>query len=195
MTDSDARSLVGRRAALEPLRPSAYDFVYAIVCDANVGARSRYRGLVPSYDQMVSQLWDGVLAQYLVVDRTSQKMAGVVNLYRYNPRASNCFAAALTHPSFLGSGVVIEGLLLLLDHAFDLWSLKKVFFEVMGFNLDQMATITRFTEEEARLRDFDFAYGQLWDSVTLSVDAERWQTVRAQLLGRSDPTDGLLADP
>jgi RimJ/RimL family protein N-acetyltransferase len=179
MVDGHARA---RRAMLVPLGPEHYDFVYGIVASPDMAWRWRYRGAVPSSEQFSASLWQGVTAQFLVVSKVPKQMAGMVTFYKFSPQGRNGFIAAVAHPSFAGTGVMVEGVLLLIDYAFRTWDLRKVYFETLEFNLLQFAGLGEMPIEEGRLRDHDEADGRSWDFVTFAIYQEDWLRHRDELL-------------
>lgn len=67
-----------RSASLEALLPRHYEFVYELVTHPDVSWRWRYRGEVPSFEQVIRQLWDGVVVQRLIINRPTGPLCGSV---------------------------------------------------------------------------------------------------------------------
>lgn len=157
---------------LTPILPAHYDFIYSVVADPTVSWRWRYRGAVPSRDQVIAQFSTNALVQMLVVDSATEQMAGFVSLYDYNPRSATAYCAAAAHPRFHRSGRVSEATAVLALYGFHSWELRKIYFDVLEFNLDQMPMLTQLGREEGRLIGHERAFGRYWDLSTIAVYAE-----------------------
>lgn len=157
---------------LTPILPVHHDFLYSVVADPMVSWRWRYRGAVPPREQVLAQFSTNALVQMLVVDSATDQMAGFVTLYDYNPRSSTVYCAAAAHPRFHRSGRVSEATAILALYGFHSWDLRKIYFDVLEFNLGQMPLLTEAGREEARLVAHEAAFGRFWDLVTIALYAE-----------------------
>lgn len=113
---------IGRRVVLRPVHVQDYPSLYAIAMAGENATRWRYRGATPSPEQFVRQMWDGVLVQYAVVGRQLGRLYGTVGLYNANLPSGYVYGYAMSAPDRMGSGKVVEGLLLMLEYAFRTWS-------------------------------------------------------------------------
>ncbi len=166
---------IGRRVVLRPVHVQDYPSLYAIAMAGENATRWRYRGATPSPEQFVRQMWDGVLVQYAVVGRQLGRLYGTVGLYNANLPSGYVYGYAMSAPDRMGSGKVVEGLLLMLEYAFRTWELRKVYFELPEFNLPQFqSAVGRYLVEEGRLIDHELLGGRRWDLVTLALYADVW---------------------
>lgn len=72
-----------------------------------------------------------------------------------------------------------------INYAFAVWPLRKLYAEVLEFNIGTLSSMTRhlFTEE-ARLSEWDFFDDRWWDLVYLSLTRVAWESARSRLMGR-----------
>ena len=160
----------GKRVTLRGVDRSDFEFLYGLASAPDSGFRWRYRGATPSPDLFAAQLWDGVLAQFMVLDRGSGERVGVVSLYNASFQNGHAYLAASAAPAYRSSGYMLDAALLFLDYTFTVWDLRKVYVETVEFNLPQFASgMGKFLVEEARLRDHEFFAGRHWDMVFLSI--------------------------
>ena len=69
-------------------------------------------------------------------------------LYNTNLHARFAYGFAASAPENTGSSLVTIGAGLLVDHAFELWNLRKIYFEVPEYNLARLGGIERVAVEE-----------------------------------------------
>lgn len=172
MSDSECGGLRTPRTYLTPILPAHYDFIYSLVADPLVSWRWRYRGAVPPREQVLAQFSLNALVQMLVVDSTTDQMAGFVTLYDYNPRSRTAYCAAAAHPRYHRSGRGAEATAILTLYGFHTWDLRKIYFDVLEFNLEQMPLLTHVGREEGRLIGHEEAFGRFWDLVTIALYAD-----------------------
>lgn len=175
-----------RRLALRPPLQRDLERLYSMAVSSDNAYRWRYRGTTPSWDTFHRQLWDGVLAQYLVIRKNDSAVLGLVTLYNANLSSGYTYASALSTPEATGTGLVLEGLFLLLEHAFKTWNLRKIYFEVPEFNLDQFVSATRrgYVVEEGRLRDHETLLGRSWDLVFLAMYRDMFDNGPQRIIDR-----------
>lgn len=191
MTIDNTHTLSGRISRLRPVLPDDLEFVYTTsVCEQN-GFRWRYRGEFPDPVTFGRDHDKGTLIQLLVICLGSNERAGIVNLYAENLRDGWAYAGALAAPEFQHTGVVAEGAATLLDYAFNLWPLRKIYLETIEYNLSAFeAGLRRVAVEEGRLRDHVFFGDRYWDVITSAIYRDDWRRYRREsreLLGSDHP--------
>jgi RimJ/RimL family protein N-acetyltransferase len=187
--------LVGRRVALRPVRPADYDLLYRMELSEALGQRWRHRGWTPSPERFVQSLWEGVTAQFMVVDKSTNEPVGLVAGYGLDWRDATCSLAITAFPSHIGAGWILEGAELFLDYLFMLFPLRKVYAETVAGNYETFTAGAGLVfHEEGRLRDHDFYDGKYWDKVTLAVYRDEWQTRYERIRARSASTGEELDD-
>ncbi len=167
------------RVRLRPVDPGDIPFLYSLATQGETGERWRYRGGTPDPKVFAAQLWDGVLAQFVVERSADGSPVGMVSAYNANHRDGYVYLAGVSHPDLQGTGLGAEALLLLAHHVFGNWSFRKAYFESAAFNYEQFASgADVYFDEEARLKDHTFYRGRYWDLVIGSLTREGLQRVR-----------------
>jgi RimJ/RimL family protein N-acetyltransferase len=168
----------GRFIELRPVTRRDYSFLYNLLADPAIGPRWRLRGVVPREEQLDAALWDGVLAQFLLVKPTTQDRVGLVLAYGASVPAGFAYLALVLNESATDAGIGPEATGLFAEYCFATWPLYKLYMEVPEFNLPQFSSaVGRYLHEEGRLRNHDYYGGRRWDLHILAAyreDVERW---------------------
>ena len=122
------------RVALQPLRQSDYEFVYHLCELPEVVHRWRFRGVVPDPSEFAQLMKSGVLVQFLVRKRAGGVPVGYVTAYNANHREGWVYVAGLSSPEFASSGLIPEGIRMLISYLFRVWPFRKVYLESIAFN-------------------------------------------------------------
>lgn len=177
---------VGSRSVLlRPLLPSDAEWCYLLACGP-AGERWRYRGRTPSHEQVAADLWRGVYAQFVVVDRATGDRAGLVGFYNVAVDAGRAYAFALADPD--RSPKVTEGFGLLCEWGFEHQGFQRIYLEVPEFNLDQFASLGDAAVVEGRLRNHEIWQGRYWDYFILVLTPESFGARFGALLQRRRAT-------
>lgn len=165
--------------------PADYDEIYRWTADPRTSGLWRYRGGTPPPDTVVRQLWDGVTAQYCVTRLGSQQPLGLVGLYNSNHVSQYCYLFALSAPEMVASGLVVRGVLQLVDYAFDRFRLRKIYVETLDLSLNSFRSAIAFglLSEEGRLRNHEWNGSTYDDLVFLSIDRDQWSRFRHKYKG------------
>lgn len=160
--------------------PSDYDEIYRWSTDPRTTGLWRYRGRTPSPDTVVRQLWEGATVLYCVCTSDNRQPFGLVALYNSNQVSQYCYLSALAAPEVLGTGLVVRGVLQLVEYGFARFRLRKIYLESLSSSLSQFGSATRLglLSEEGRLREHEWNGSGFDDLVFLSVSAEQWNTYR-----------------
>ncbi|MGH9081295.1 MAG: GNAT family N-acetyltransferase [Acidimicrobiales bacterium] len=134
----------GSRVLLRPVRQSDYEWLYSLCQDPAIAVRWRFRGAIPEPADFASSMTAGVLVQFMVLQRDTKDQLGLVAAYNPNLRDSWVYAAALASPRAAKTGLVLEGLGLLIRYVFQVWPFRKIYFETIEYNLDQFKTFLRY---------------------------------------------------
>jgi RimJ/RimL family protein N-acetyltransferase len=163
--------LVGKFFRLVPVMPAAAPFLYGLAVSPDVGFRWRYRGSVPAYQQFEQHdMWNGILAQFLVESIQANQPAGHVMCYNPDLNLGHAYIGAAMIGKYLGSGIAAEPVRLFIDYLFDVWTLRKLYLEMPEFNFEQFASASdRGLHVEARLKGHDYYRGRRWDRLILAV--------------------------
>ncbi len=168
-------SLTGRRVRLRPLAQSDFEFVYQLAADEEVGFRWRTRGMTPAPEAFLGLLWSGVDVQFTIVDGRTERLVGLVTAYGGDAQAGHVRMAMMAVPDVMGSGWIIEAATLFIDYLFAVMNLRKIYFDVPGFNFDtSLGRLGRWFRTEGTLRDHDYYGGRYWDQHILALYRDDW---------------------
>lgn len=163
------------RVRLRPLSDQDLGPLYVASTRPEQGFRWRFRGSTPSFQDFHASLFDGVLAQFMVVDSKTGSPFGLV--CAYNAR----FEIGCVHIGFVrtfegkGQGEVLEGMLMFIEFLFQTWPFKKIYADVPEFNAQSMFdTNSKAVRVEGRLVQHCFHDGQWWDQLTIALWREDW---------------------
>ncbi len=165
--------------------------------------RWRYRGNTPSPEQWAQILWQGTLAQYLVVDRRTDEAVGLCMAYRPNFQDGHAYLGAAKFRERDRSPRMIAGTAMFVEYVFANWDFNKLYLEVPEFNFPQVARgIGRLFELEGRFREHSYYDGRHWDQLVLALYRDTWMKTRASYLAmegldqwRDQSSDGYAARP
>jgi hypothetical protein len=183
--------------SLRPIRSVDYEMVRLAELSDDLGVRWRHRGATPSPEAFAQRLWAGVLAQYLVVAHHDQRVVGLVSGYNADLASGTCWVGFArfddtTHADRSDhadhSPLMVEGIVLLVDHLFTHWPFRKLYGETIGFNLAGLRNpLSRLLVEEGRLREHVYAGGTHWDLHYLALYRRTWDEWRDRLVPRLAP--------
>ena len=181
-TSSTAR-LIGRNVALRPIATQDYDLLYMAEHSDQLGPRWRLQGNTISPETYPQILWQGVTAQFAVVEAGQPRPVGIVCLYNAN-HADQFAYFSVADLGVGGSPTrVSRGAVLFIAYVFKTWPFRKLYVQAMDYNLDQYSSMCgRVLQEEGRLRDHHFLEGRYWDEVTLAIYRDVWDRWEAKVL-------------
>jgi RimJ/RimL family protein N-acetyltransferase len=172
-----------RRVRLRIVTPADTPFLYTLSTAPEASYRWRYRGGTPSTDQFAHDLWQGVLAQFLLIKRDSGEPVGLLVAYQADLANRTCYFALLGDLDGSDPGLMLEGALLFITYLFHTWDLRQVYAEVPGYTLDSFASgMGRYFVEEGRLVEHSFHAGRYWDLHLLAIHREAWLKATGPLL-------------
>jgi RimJ/RimL family protein N-acetyltransferase/acyl carrier protein len=165
-----SNALASRNVRLRAVRSGDHDWLYELLA-VDTGSRWRYRGRTPNPAEFHQDLWHGVHAQFVVLDREDRPV-GLVGAYNFNNVAGHCHVFAVGAQD--SGSVVAEASGLLINWLFDEFDVHKLWIEAPEFNLQQFANLIDVADIEGRLTNFDYWRGRYWDVLILSVNRRRW---------------------
>jgi RimJ/RimL family protein N-acetyltransferase/acyl carrier protein len=180
---------------LKAVTPDDYLLLQLVETSSEVAPRWRFRGATPSPEQWSQALWQGVLAQFVVVAKSDARPVGFVSAFQASFQDGHARVAALKFDQSRRSPLMMMGLAVFLDYVFACWDLRKLYVELPEYNFAPIASGTgRVFEVEARLRDHSFLAGELWDELVLAIYRDAWRAHGSALLrggpARAGHTDG-----
>jgi RimJ/RimL family protein N-acetyltransferase len=162
------------RMLLRPVETTDLPDIYRAATDPEHSFRWRYRGSTPSFAQFSSQLFEGVLAQFMVVDHDG-RTHGLVCGYNAHLDSKFAYIAFLRTGPSQGAGEMMVGVTLLIDHLFSNWDFRKLYAEVPEFNAAGMfSEDSRAVRVEGRLVGHMFHAGRWWDQLIVALWREDW---------------------
>lgn len=155
---------------LRPLLVEDFPWAYQLACSDRALARFRFRGWTPNPERVGDVLFDSVHVQFVV--EISGERVGLVSSYRFDPRNQTTRVAAAFAED--GNHAAVPGVVRLLQHLFDEFPLRHVYFEGLAPNLG-LLTDTRlgsFVELQARLVDAEWHAGTWTDTLVIRLTRE-----------------------
>lgn len=175
-------SLEGRYVFLRAVEPHDYDFLRAAETSSSIAAQWRLRGATPAPEQWAQGLWNGVLAQFMVIGRADNRPIGLVAFYQADFQNRNARLAATRFDLNDPSPLLMLGIGVALDYVFACWSFHKLYMEVPEYNYEQIASgLGTFFKMEGRLRNHYVFSGRRWDQIILTIYREDWEARRRRL--------------
>jgi RimJ/RimL family protein N-acetyltransferase len=162
---------------LLPLGGEHFEFLYQLTTDEVTGLRWRYHGAVPTREAFASQLWSGVLVQFIVTARKSQVPIGLVVAYNADQRDGHAYFAVLMSKEAERSGYGIAAAELFIHYLFNTWPFRKLYAEIPEYNLPVLGNrMGALLKEEGRLKGHFYCDGQWWDQITVAIYPEDFRT-------------------
>jgi RimJ/RimL family protein N-acetyltransferase len=186
--------LRGRHVVLRQIVREDYRYLRAAELSGELGVRWRFRGSSVSPEQWAQNLWQGILAQFIVQRAADAAPVGLVMAYRPNFQDGHAWLAAESFAAKPRSPLMVFGVALFVDYVFKSWDLHKLYLEVAAYNLPQFESgVGRLLEVEGRLRDHYWYDGHRWDQVLLALYRSRWLDERERFLAAEREQADLVA--
>ena len=175
--------LVGRTVRLRPVDGRDYEFLYGLYSDGDHLVRYRLRGRTPGPEAFVRYLWDQVLAQF-VVETPDGRPVGVVSSFEPDFRNRYAYIAACAVAEFESTGLVLEGVALLVSYLFETFDFRKVYAESLEMNYANFSLGEgRVFDVEGRLKGHEYVHGRYEDVLVLAVHREPWRQQHQRIFG------------
>jgi RimJ/RimL family protein N-acetyltransferase len=187
-------NLEGKHVRLRAIRQSDYPFLIELQSGPENMIRWRYRGTTPSPEHMVQSLWQGVLAQFLIVRADNGEPVGLVAAYDAEFRHSYAWIAMIVTPRCERAGWTFEAYGLFTTYLFETFGFRKVYLEVIEFNFATIASGTgRLFHVEGCLVDHEFHLGRRWNLYTVAIYADEWTDLLKRLAPHLLPPERVIA--
>lgn len=165
-----APPLATDRYQLVPVRREMTEALYRLSTDPAINYRWRFRGAFPTPETFEAALWQGVVAQFIVVAHGSNDILGHVVCYGAEPAQEHAYIGAVFSPRMIATGEPIQPIALFINYVFVTWNLRKLYMEVPEFNMDTLwSGAGSFFHQEACFRQHDYYAGRFWDKYVLAV--------------------------
>lgn len=160
----------GRWVALVPADSQYNDFLYQMAVDEESGYRWRLAGSVPPREVFQRDLWNGVLCQFVIVERQAGAPVGTVICYNADLHHGVGFVAGAVVTAVRESGLGVEGFDLFFNYLFRTYDLRKIYLEIPEYNVAQMGIVgSSLFCEEGRLRSHTYYDGRHWDRFVVAL--------------------------
>ena len=158
-------SLLTRRLALRPLNQADHGRLYELSVTPRTIHTWRFAGAVPTFEEFVQSLNQGVHFQLVIAKRDSFEPIGLINLYNANFRHGYAYLATIVEPSLQSTGIGMEAVFAFVYYSFSVWPLSKIYFESLDSNWQQMKSGLRrgVFHEEGCLRSHAYVEGRRQD--------------------------------
>jgi RimJ/RimL family protein N-acetyltransferase len=176
-----------RRVRLRTLEPPDYEWLHRLTTAEHLLVRWRDRGQTFRIEEWLDRLWAGVAAQFVVTDAADRPL-GLVTIYHHDAHNRHARLAVVFEPGSAATGWRLEGVLLAVNYAFEVFDLVKLYADVVDFNLPAFASgLDRWFVREGLLVDHEYAHGRHWPVHVLATSrdrfAVRWQAWWTTLTG------------
>lgn len=173
-----------RRISLQPVTAEDHRYVHWLETQPENLWYWRSGGQIEGPTQHAQRLWQGVLAQFCIIDGRAREIVGLVLAYNANFRDGHVYLAALGDKS-AQDGRIAEAALLFGNYCFESWPFRKIYIESLAPNWASFRHLACFldgmAEVEARFSEFAWAGGKYEDKIVASVSRERWVERRPSL--------------
>ena len=175
--------LVGRTVRIRPVEARDYDFLFRLYTDGDHLVRYRLRGSTPSPEAFLRFLWDQVVAQFIVENRDGRTI-GLTSAFEPDFRNRFISIAACSVDHLESSGLVLEGVALLVSYLFENFDLRKVYAESLERNYAQFSMGEgRLFEIEGRMREHEYIDGRYEDVILLAIHRDAWRDQHERIFG------------
>jgi hypothetical protein len=170
------------RYQLIPVRREMTEALYRLSTDPAINYRWRFRGAFPTPETFEAALWQGVVAQFIVVATGTTDILGHVVCYGAEPAQQHAYVGAVFSPQLIATGRPIQPIALFINYLFTTWNFRKLYMEVPEFNMDTLWSGTgSFFRQEACFREHDYYGGRFWDKYVLAVYRDELAEVMPRL--------------
>lgn len=158
---------------LSPVQPADTDFLFWLSSQPETCFRWRYRGVPPSYERFLADLWTQVLVQFVVRRTEDGEPIGHVVAYAADSATRHTYVGAVFRPQHTGGGLAAQAVSTFVGYLFHTFPLHKLYLEVPGYNWSQLESgAGRLFEVEGVLRGHDYYAGRYWDKRVCAIYRE-----------------------
>jgi RimJ/RimL family protein N-acetyltransferase/acyl carrier protein len=177
----------GPNVFIQPVTARDEEWIFRLYTTGEHLSRYRLRANTPSPETFHRFLWERVLAQFLVCTHDG-KPVGLVSCFDVDQRNRFAHLAAVAAPEWESSGLVLEGMTLLISYVFANWDLRKLYAETLESNYEQFRSgADRVFDVEGRLKAHEYRAGRYEDMVVLALHRDAWARHHERILGTPPP--------
>lgn len=178
------------RVCLRPFNPGDIDWLYALETSPDLIDLFRLRGAIPSPMDYQRIVYQNVLSQFVVEDTSGKVRHGLV--MAFNPDFANGTAeiALIANPNAVGTGLVTDGMSLLIEYVFRTWNFRKLYGESLAINYERFKTEAKSDRTvdvdglwsiEGCRKDAVWIDGAFRDKYLVTIDKADWQQHRDRI--------------
>lgn len=176
----------GRKVFLRLVMPGDYDLIRMVESSGENQVLYRHKGTTPSPEEFVARLWAGVLAQFMVCEKSTGQPVGVVAAYGADFRNGHVQLASIVFPDQIGAGWPLEGTELFIDYLFETFDFRKLYGETSSVIMRSFpSAMVDVGREEGRLVAHEYVKGELVDKVIVAIYRDDWANRRQPVSGPS----------
>lgn len=167
--------LEGRWVRLRTIRHDDMNWIYNISTAPELGFS--WRDLPGSTDpwRFPQEFSRGVHSQLVIERKRDGQQCGLVLAYRADQRNRTAYIGGVIDPTAHGFGWPFEALDLFIRYCFVAYDFRKLYAEVIDFNLPGFASVLRHrARQEGILRDYWWVGGAYRDVIILSMNRDAW---------------------
>lgn len=145
----------------------------------------RFRGATPPPEQFPSMLWNGVLCQFIICQRTNGMPLGSISAYNADIKSGFVYLSLIVAPEVVGTPVAYDSVILFLNYLFQGWNFRKIYGETSERHAEHLFRSALYKDAvvvEGRLRAHEFAAGKYWDSLIVALYRDDWEEIVARRL-------------
>jgi RimJ/RimL family protein N-acetyltransferase len=174
--------LTGDHVRLRAVNQGDYLFLIDLQTAPENLLRWRYRGTTQSPEQILQSLWQGVLAQFLIVGVDTGEPIGLVVCYNPEFRYGYAFLAMIVAPQYEMTGWTFEAMALFITYLFETFGFYKLYFEMIEFNYRNLVSGEgSIFHLEGCLQNHEQHLGHRWHLYTLAIYHDEWHHTLAGL--------------
>jgi RimJ/RimL family protein N-acetyltransferase len=168
--------LSSKRVVLRPVSQNDLPKLYEITIDPKNSYRWRHLGILPTFDEFVSTLFNKVLIQFVITSKNNPtKPLGLVICYSADVNHGFAYIAILTDSKKHFSTIGIESMALFINYLFNIWPFRKLYFESIEYNIYQFKSgFNDLFHQEARYKSHIFHQGFYWDMIVGAIYKEEF---------------------
>jgi RimJ/RimL family protein N-acetyltransferase/aryl carrier-like protein len=160
---------------LNPVQPDDMSFLFTLAAQPETSFRWRYRGVPPSIERFMENVWTGVAVQFVARRTEDNERVGHVMAFGVDTSLRHAHVGAVFIPGIAGTGLAAQAVAIFIRYLFHTFPFLKVYLEIPGYNWPQMQSGEGrlFTVEGVRRRHHYYA-GREWDEYICAVYADQF---------------------
>lgn len=169
-------TLETKHLVLRAVGPDDYPFLFELLTTDDVAANWRRSGGALPPEDLSHDIWAGVHAQQLIVERSSARPIGLISALNADLANGHVSISMAVVERFRRTGAAVEASEAFIGFLFSRWAFRKIYAWVPEFNMSTISDVERpgFVVE-GRLKEHVYRDGKHWDMLILALDRERWQ--------------------